>query len=80
MAGDFLLISREEALKSNLFGVGEKHKRIDDMLGDYLIVAISDKVLFQEYEDGVLYPRFLGTHGGLTQEEMLVPLILIPCE
>ena len=80
LAGDFLLISREEALKSNLFGVGEKHKRIDDMLGDYLIVAISDKVLFQEYEDGVLYPRFLGTHGGLTQEEMLVPLILIPCE
>ena len=50
------------------------------MIGDYLIVAVSDKVLFQEYEDGVLYPRFKGMHGGLAQDEMMVPLILIPCE
>ena len=80
LAEDFLLISREEALKSNLFGFGNKHERIDEMLGEYLIVAISDKVLFQEYEDGLSYPRFKGMHGGITQEEMLVPLIIIPCE
>lgn len=80
LADDFLLISREEALKLNLFGFGQMHKRIDEMLGEYLIVAISDKVLFQEYEGGILYPCFQGMHGGITQEEMLVPLILIPCE
>lgn len=78
LSQDFLLISREQALASHLFGMGLKHDLIDDMIGDYLIIAMTDKGLIQHIPNGRDFPVCKGAHAGLTTDEMTVPLIMIP--
>ena len=58
-------------------GYGNKHKKIDDFIGDYLALSISDSIIrLQTYlADGK--PVKKSTHCGLTKEEMEVPLIII---
>jgi len=77
---DFLIYSKEEFLKNELLGTGEKHKKIDDFLGDIVLIAKSDKIistnLLQQGEEKNLFD-FKAAHSGLTEEEMLVPLIQI---
>lgn len=74
---EFLLLSKEEVLKKHILGYGDKHKKIDDFIGDYLAISISDSIIrLQTYlADGK--PVKKSTHCGLTKEEMEVPLIVI---
>ena len=74
---EFMLLSREEVLKMNLLGVGEKHKRLEEFIGDFLAVSISDSIIRLEtyLTDGK--PLKKSTHCGLTEDEMLVPVIVI---
>ena len=74
---DFLLLSKEEVLKKHILGYGDKHKKIDDFIGNYLAISISSSIIrLQTYlADGK--PVKKSTHCGLTKEEMEVPLIVI---
>ena len=74
---DFLLLSKEEVLEKHLLGYGDKHKKIDDFIGNYLALSISDSIIrLQTYlVDGK--PVKKSTHCGLTKDEMQVPLIII---
>lgn len=69
----FLLFTKEEIAQNRLFGPGEPHPRFWNFLGDYLAVAVSDVALRQS-EVSVL---FASAHAGLTEEEMLVPLVIV---
>lgn len=60
----------------NLFGYGQEHAIVKDCLGDYLIISKKNKSLVQRFENDV-YSPLKGMHAGLTNREMLVPLILI---
>lgn len=71
---DFLLLSKQEVLEQNLFGDGKKHPRFEDFLGDYLAIGISDVSIFNSKEEADL---FIGVHAGLTENEMMIPLIVI---
>ena len=64
-------------LDKNLLGYGQKHKKIDDFIGNYLALSISDSIIrLQTFlADGK--PVKKSTHCGLTQEEMEVPLIIL---
>ena len=42
---DFLLLSKEEVLKKHILGYGDKHKKIDDFIGDYLAISISNSII-----------------------------------
>ena len=72
-----MLLTREEALKLNLFGFGDKHPRLDEFLGDFVAVSISDSIIrLQTYlTEGKVVKK--STHCGLTEDEMLVPVICI---
>lgn len=74
---EFLLLSKEEVFKKHLLGYGEKHKKIDDFIGNYLAVSISDAIIRLEtyLAEGKTIKK--STHCGLTKEEMEVPLIII---
>ena len=74
---EFMLLTREEALKLNLFGFGDKHPRLDGFLGDFVAVSISDSIIrLQTYlTEGKVVKK--STHCGLTEDEMLVPVICI---
>ncbi len=66
----FLLMPMEEVLEKRLFGTGREHKEFRKMLGDYLAIAIDDVALYFNDE------RFISMHGSVTEEEMLIPLIV----
>ena len=77
---DFVLLSRDEVLDLNLIGVGEKHKKIDDFLGDFVAVSVGDSIfrLQNDYFAGKKVKK--STHCGLTKEEMEVPVIVVECK
>lgn len=70
----FMLLTKDEVRRKQLFGVGEEHRYFDSMLGDYLAVAISDLSIFVTKEEK---ETFIGVHAGLTEDEMVIPFIAI---
>ncbi|MCF7859246.1 MAG: alkaline phosphatase family protein [Candidatus Cloacimonetes bacterium] len=75
---NFILFDREKFIKSKLLGTGKVHPKLDDFLGDFIAVAISDQALKSIYrQNGKWKKEFLAHHAGLTADEMLVPLIEI---
>ena len=67
----YQIYSKQELLDSKLFGEGKKHELVDMFLGDYLAIAI-DKFMFSINDS----KSYKGHHAGLTEEEMMVPLII----
>ena len=74
MGDCFLLFSREEVYRAGLFGRGQAHPKFDDFIGDYVACAVSDRHI--EYPvPGMKAGRLIGLHAGLTEDEMLVPVM-----
>lgn len=73
----FILMKKEEFLKKNFLGYGEKHIKIDDFIGDYVALSISSSIIRLEtfLAEGKKVKK--STHCGLTKDEMEVPLIVI---
>lgn len=74
---DFWLMTKEEFLEKNMLGFGEKHPKIDDFIGNYIALSISDSIIKLEnyLTEGKKLKK--STHCGLTKEEMEVPVIII---
>ncbi len=69
---DFSLYTKKDIIDSKLFGDGIKNKAVDDILGDYIAIAKTDKAILYE-GDEVLKSH----HAGYTDDEILIPLIVI---
>ena len=67
----FLLMPMEEAIEKNLFGTGKHHENFRGMLGDYLAIATDNFSIYFNEE------RWASMHGSLTENEMLIPLIVL---
>ncbi len=78
LGNDFLLLSRNDVLSKNILGGGEPHPKTIDFIGDYMICAIGSKSI--RYQPLNAKPKRMNkaAHGGFTDEEMVVPLIIIP--
>ncbi|QSX06536.1 alkaline phosphatase family protein [Sedimentibacter sp. zth1] len=74
---DFLLLKHQKVMDMKLFGEGSAHRKTEDFIGDYLAIAINNITLFNSYQET---NHFKGAHAGLTEEEMMVPLIAIECK
>lgn len=74
---DFWLMTKEEFLENNMLGFGKKHPKIDDFIGNYIALSISDSIIKLEnyLTEGKKLKK--STHCGLTKEEMEVPVIII---
>ena len=70
---DFKLFTKQEVLDLQLFGSGNQHDKFESCLGDFLAVAITNKYIMDKYTKNPMK----GIHGGLTEEEMMIPLIII---
>ena len=70
---DFILFSKQEVLDRQLFGPGKPHEKFVSCVGDYLAVAITDKCLIEHRS----LNQLTGVHAGMTEDEMMVPLIVI---
>lgn len=69
----FIVFTKREVYQKHLFGFGEPHPRVNEFLGDFLAVAVSDLTFFNYYEEEPM----IGVHAGLDQREMTVPFIAI---
>lgn len=74
---EFLLFTKEEFLKKNFLGFGEKHPKIDDFLGNYIAMSIGGAIL--KLGTNISKPKAdkKSTHCGFTKNEMEVPVIVI---
>ena len=69
---DFDLYDMKDVLESKLFGDGEENDIIEDVLGDYLAIAKTDKTLLYNGSE-----ELKSQHAGYTDDEIYVPLILV---
>ena len=70
----FVLLTRAEVLSGRVFGTGKDRDGLEEMLGDYLALAISDRSIFTTHFEAQEMP---GVHAELTGEEIRIPLIVI---
>ena len=66
----FDLMPMDEAIEKGLFGTGEHHPQFRPMLGNYIAIATGDLSIMTVEE------KFVSMHGSLTEDEMLIPLIV----
>lgn len=66
----FLLMTTEEAIEKNLFGTGKHHEMFRSMLGNYLAIATDNLSIYNDDE------IWVSMHGSLTEDEVLIPLIV----
>ena len=67
----FILLTKKELLSKQLLGSGQNHPKLERMLGDFLAIAIGDTQIVN------CESRFKGSHAGLTEDEMTIPLIAV---
>lgn len=73
----FRLFTRKQVLEQNLLGMGTPHDEFYNTFGDYLLCATDNCEIVCSTLYGHPAPSPIGVHGGLTLEEMRVPLIVI---
>jgi len=69
------LYKSSEIIKKEYFGLGKPNPRLIDRIGDYILIMRENYLFKDEIEKNP--HRFIGHHGGVSKEEMLVPLIVI---
>lgn len=70
---DFILLTKEQVFARNVFGFGDENIRFKSCIGDYLAIGISNIAILDEYDENPL----IANHAGITEDETVVPLILI---
>lgn len=68
--GKFTLMKRQQAFEMNLFGVSPLNPKLESRVGDLIAVSHGNAYLWWANKPNTM----LGRHGGLTADEMLIPL------
>jgi len=71
---EFVLYTKEEFLQKGFLGEGTPHKKSLDFLGDIIAVAVGDIGLWHDIGAD---KKFKALHAGMTDKEMMVPLIVL---
>lgn len=75
---EFWLMTKDEFInKYKFLGTGKKHHKVDDFVGDYIALSVSDSIIKIESFLTEGKPVKKSTHCGLSKEEMEVPLIVL---
>jgi len=65
----------KEATRRGLFGIGKPRKQFCERVGDLLVLPYNNRTVWYEHTEGKkIYS--LGYHGGLNEDEMLVPFAI----
>lgn len=72
------LVPSQVLLAQHAFGLGQPHPRLHERVGDYTLV-LRDNWIIKDWLD--CEKRFFnrGVHGGVSRQEMQIPLITISC-
>jgi hypothetical protein len=69
------LYSTLELIKDNWFGLFQPNTRLYERIGDYALLPKENYYFVQKY-NGKALPEFLGLHGGISKDEIFIPLIM----
>jgi hypothetical protein len=64
------------AIEAGWFGPGRPHHKLASRVGDYLLVP-HGRGTIKDWMPGEQRYTLVGVHGGLTEDEMLVPLVVV---
>jgi hypothetical protein len=74
LSSEFVFMTRDQLVESGLLGPGPIYKEVFHRLGDIIGIAKGSAFIASDGEDA---KRLEGRHGGLSPEEMLVPLLAV---
>ncbi|MBR9683229.1 alkaline phosphatase family protein [Candidatus Woesearchaeota archaeon] len=70
----------EQLIKDNFYGLGKPNKKLIDRVGDYVLIMKDNYILRDKLANYGKPPNFhAGKHGGVSDDEMIVPLVVIDC-
>lgn len=75
MKGKCRLIESEHAIAKNYFGLFKPNPKLKHRIGDYILL-MEDNYIIKDFLITENKNFMVGTHGGLSRKEMLVPFIL----
>jgi hypothetical protein len=67
--------SSEQLINDHFYGLGKPHKKLFDRVGDFVLIMKNNYVLNQFFVNENNQKPIIGNHGGVSDNEMLVPLI-----
>lgn len=70
------LVNSEDLVAGGYFGLGEPHPALRERIGDYTLLMKDDYVI-KDWLPGERRHVQLGVHGGLSAQELYVPLVII---
>lgn len=70
------LYRSEELIEKQYFGLFEPDRRLYDRVGDYVLI-MRENYIIKDFLLGEEEKIHIGNHGGVSKEEMFVPLIVI---
>ncbi len=65
-------------IEQNWFGLGTPHPRLSDRIGDRVLVMKQRAIIRDQLAQEKPY-QLVGVHGGLSRDELWVPLITVSC-
>ena len=66
------VMTSADALAANMFGRGDMHPKLRQRIGDLIVLPRNQQLIWYEHSAGQRY-TLQGTHGGLSEAEMLIP-------
>lgn len=72
--GQFIPVDSQKAVDSGLFGPAPYHPKLITRLGDVILLARDNHFLYWQNKENMMN----GRHGGMSRQEMLVPLLVLP--
>lgn len=73
---DTKILKIEDCIKQDFFGNGKKHPEFISRVGNLLILPGGEDTVWYRYSPTRDY-QFLGNHGGLSEDEMLIPFVSV---
>ncbi len=70
------LYKSKELIKKNYFGLFEPNRKLFDGVGDYVLI-MKENFIIKDFVAGEKEHFEIGNHGGISKEEIFVPLIVI---
>jgi hypothetical protein len=67
-----------DLIKKGYFGLFRPNSRLKDRIGDYVLI-MKENYIFKDEMPGEEVNYYIGNHGGVSKEEMFVPLSIIDC-
>ena len=71
------VVDSASMIEGGWFGLGDPHPRLRERVGDFALVMRDDYAIRDRIADEKPFVH-IGVHGGVSREEMRVPLVVVP--